>query len=85
MNKLSQLASLIIKVIRLVLQILRDCKRTFDGDFLISWSRMCKEIHLDAHLAHRTLLRTGGIWNFKYLQSEFTVRNAQIYVRRLWS
>lgn len=32
---------------------------------------MCKEIHLDAYLAHRTLIRTSGIWNFKSLQSEF--------------
>lgn len=39
--------------------------RTFDGDFLLSRSRMCEEIHLDAHLAHRTLVRTSGIWNFK--------------------
>lgn len=57
--------------IELLLQISRDRKRTFDGDFLFSRSRMCEKIYLDAHLAHRTLVRTGGIWNLKKSQSEF--------------
>lgn len=73
MRKLSITALLIVDMIYK-----SDCSRTFDGDLLLSRSRMREEIHLDAHLAHRTLVRTSGIWNFKSSQLELTPKREMV-------